>query len=124
MNASLEEQELYKENILDHYKYPRNKKEINAPSCSENNPLCGDKITLYLKIEDGTIVDVSFTGEGCAISQASASLLSEYVKDKTVEEIELVDKDKVYSLLGIQISYTREKCALLSLKALRGVLKC
>jgi nitrogen fixation protein NifU and related proteins len=81
--------ELYKEVILDHYKNPRNKREMPDAelSCSKNNPLCGDEITVFAHEDDGKILDVSFVGQGCSISQSSASMMTEAVAGKTREEV-------------------------------------
>ena len=81
-------EELYKEVILDHYKNPRNKRELPGAelSCSKNNPLCGDEITVHAHIEDGRVAEVSFEGTGCSISQASASMLTEAVGGKSLQE--------------------------------------
>ncbi|MDP3990401.1 MAG: SUF system NifU family Fe-S cluster assembly protein [archaeon] len=116
------DQELYQENILDHYKNPHNKLEMIDCTVKhpELNPLCGDKIVLYLKIVDGIITDVSFQGDGCAISQASISMLTDLIKGKTLNVVKTYTEKDVYDLLGIPISHTRQKCALLSLKALRN----
>src|SRR6266511_4286335 len=80
--------DLYKEVILDHYKNPRNKRELPEAelSCSRNNPLCGDEITVFAHVEDGTVAGVAFQGQGCSISQSSASMLTEAVKGKPVGE--------------------------------------
>ncbi len=84
---SAELQDLYQEVILDHNRRPRNFRVIEDGSSAEGfNPLCGDRITVYLKVENGTIRDVSFQGAGCAISKASASLMTESVKGKSIEE--------------------------------------
>lgn len=115
--------DLYREHILDHYKNPRNFGEMPEAThhYHDTNPLCGDEITMFLKVgEDGRIDDVHFTGRGCAISQASASLLTEEIKGKTLEEAKAIDRDQVLANLGITISPARVKCALLSLKALKG----
>jgi nitrogen fixation protein NifU and related proteins len=82
--------ELYKEVILDHYKSPRNKRSVPGAelSCSKNNPLCGDEITIHAHLGDGRVVDVAFEGRGCSISQASASMLTEAVMGKPVEQAE------------------------------------
>jgi nitrogen fixation NifU-like protein len=82
--------EIYKEVILDHYKNPRNKREMPDAelTCSKNNPLCGDEITVYVHAEDGKVLDVSFVGQGCSISQSSASMMTEAVSGKTAEEVE------------------------------------
>ena len=120
-----EEQEIYKENIIDHYKYPRNKGEMVECTVKhrEVNPLCGDTITLYLKINNETIKEISFTGSGCAISQASASLLTEMMKGKKIEEARKFNQQDAFSHLGIPISPIRMKCALLSLKTLHHALE-
>jgi nitrogen fixation NifU-like protein len=83
------------------------------------NPLCGDKLRIDLQIEDGMITDVGFTGRGCAISQAAASMLTEEIKGKSVAEVRALSKDDVLDLLGIPIGYARLKCALLGLKAIK-----
>jgi nitrogen fixation protein NifU and related proteins len=115
--------DLYRDHILDHYKNPRNFGELEGAThhYHDTNPLCGDEITMFLLVgEDGRINDVHFTGRGCAISQASASLLTEKIKGKTLDEAKAVDKDAVLEDLGITISPARIKCALLSLKTLKG----
>jgi len=113
--------DLYQQNILDHWKHPRNSGQLAAPSVSYEaiNPLCGDKLRFDLLIEDDTVKDVLFSGRGCAISQAAASMLTEVVKGKSLSEVRALSKDDVLDLLGIPIGYTRLKCALLSLKALK-----
>ena len=116
------DQELYQDNILDHYKNPHNKLEMIDCTVKhpELNPLCGDKMVLYLKIVDEVITDVSFQGDGCAISQASISMLTDLIKGKTLNVVKTYTEKDVYDLLGIPISHTRQRCALLSLKALRN----
>jgi nitrogen fixation protein NifU and related proteins len=120
-----EEDELYKENILDHYKNPHNKKKIEHATHThkEFNPSCGDEITLFLKVQNHIITDVGFEGTGCAISQASVSMLTEYIKGKSVEEIKKIKEEKILELLGISIGPSRLKCALLSLKTLQNSLE-
>ena len=118
-----EDQEIYKENIIDHYKHPHNKGEIDHTNKHrELNPTCGDELTIYLNIKDHKIENVSFTGHGCAISQASVSMLTDKLKGMTVEEAKNITKDDIFTLLGIPISYVRMKCALLSLKTVQGAL--
>jgi nitrogen fixation NifU-like protein len=113
--------QFYREYILDHYRNPRNFGRLpNADiSHEEDNPLCGDVIGLDFKLEDGRIADVRFHGRGCAISQASASLLTERLKGMTLEEAQRINKEDVLGELGIEISPARLKCALLSLKVLK-----
>ena len=115
---------LYRDFILDHYRNPRNSGTLDHPDASfeDLNPLCGDKIRMDLKIRDGVVEDVKFKGRGCAISQASASLLTESIKGKKVSEIDAIGKDDVLSNLGITISAARLKCALLGLKVLKQAL--
>ena len=115
--------ELYRENILEHYKRPHNWGELEHPSVefSDNNPLCGDTLTVQLQVsDDGKIEDLRFSGHGCAISQASASMTSDEVKGMSIDELLKLDRQYVLDLLGIQISATRMKCALLTLKVLKG----
>ncbi len=117
--------ELYRDFILDHYRNPRNAGTLEAPdaSCEDLNPLCGDRIRMDVKLHDGIIEDIRFQGRGCAISQASASLLTETVKGKTVAEVAALGKDDVLANLGIPISAARLKCALLGLSVLKRALK-
>jgi nitrogen fixation NifU-like protein len=115
--------DLYREQILDHYKRPRNFGELDEYDLEfeDVNPFCGDELKVQLKLgEDGRVESIAFSGKGCAISQASASLLSEEIPGKTVEELLRLDKDSVLELLGIDISATRMKCALLSLKVIKS----
>ena len=113
---------LYRDNILDHYKNPRNFGELEASDLEfhDHNPLCGDELGVHIKVEDGKIADLRFHGHGCAISQAAASISSEELLGMPVEEISDLSADWVIEQLGIDISPTRRKCALLSLKVLRG----
>ncbi|MDP9316345.1 MAG: SUF system NifU family Fe-S cluster assembly protein [Chloroflexota bacterium] len=113
--------DFYQQNILDHSRHPRNSGRLDHPSVSreEMNPLCGDKLQIDLQIEDGVVTAVGFTGRGCAISQAAASMLTEEIKGKSVAEVRALSKDDVLGLLGIPIGYTRLKCALLGLKAIK-----
>ncbi len=110
---------LYREQILEHYKHPRNFGHLDDPDLEfeDTNPLCGDELKIELKVdEERRITDLAFSGQGCAISQASASIVSDEVKGMTVDELLKLDKKFVLELLGIDISATRMKCAMLSLK--------
>jgi nitrogen fixation protein NifU and related proteins len=109
--------DLYRDYILDHYRHPHNFGVLETPTASYEgaNPLCGDRITMMLDVEDGIVKDVAFTGRGCAISQASASLLTDEIKGKPVAEVEKMTPDDLLDLIGVDISPARLKCALLSL---------
>ncbi len=113
--------QMYREYILDHYKNPRNFGRLERADISheENNPLCGDVIGMDFQVKDDVIEDVRFHGRGCAISQASASLLTERLKGMSLDEARKIDKADVLEELGIEISPARLKCALLSLKVLK-----
>ncbi|HVL53847.1 MAG TPA: SUF system NifU family Fe-S cluster assembly protein [Vitreimonas sp.] len=113
--------DLYRDYILEHYRRPHNFGVIDAPTASHegSNPLCGDRITMQLGIRDGVVERVGFTGRGCAISQASASLLTDEIKGKPVAEVAGLASDDVLELLGIEISPARLKCAILSLDTLQ-----
>ena len=112
----------YRENIMDHYRNPRHRGRLDAPTVSheELNPLCGDMIHMDLLIADGRLADARFDGHGCAISQAAASLLLEDVVGKGLEEVCAYDRDDLFGLLGVPLSPARMKCALLSLGVLRA----
>jgi nitrogen fixation NifU-like protein len=117
------DEQLYREQILDHYKSPQNFGELDRYDLEfeDVNPLCGDELRVQLALDgEGRIEDLRFAGRGCAISQASASLVSDEVKGMTIDELLRLDKQFVLDLLGIEISATRIKCALLSLKVLKS----
>ena len=133
--------ELYQEIILDHNRDPRNHRVIEHPSCEARgfNPLCGDKLTLYIDLADGALKDISFIGCGCAISQASGSLMTEALKGKTVTEAHAIFErfhqmltqddastlgmDKLAVLAGVRAFPARVKCATLAWHTLEAALK-
>jgi nitrogen fixation protein NifU and related proteins len=119
--------DLYREQILEHYKRPQNwsppQAELEQPDYEfeDNNPLCGDTLRVQLALgEDRRVAEIRFSGHGCAISQAAASMLSEEIEGMSVPEVMALDKSAVLDLLGIEISATRIKCALLCLKVLKS----
>jgi nitrogen fixation NifU-like protein len=113
--------DFYREFILDHYKRPRNFGTLEDPDISheEDNPLCGDRIRIDLKLREGHVADVRFTGQGCAISQAAASLLTERIKGASLERVETFSKEEMLDALGVPLSPIRLKCGLLALKVLK-----
>jgi nitrogen fixation NifU-like protein len=133
--------EIYQEIILDHYRKPRNYAELPGANrrASGHNPLCGDKVTVYLQVEDGVVKDVTFQGAGCAISTASASLMTETIKGKSVEEADAVfrrfhdmvtvgegagegDLGKLEALAGVRQIPIRVKCATLVWHTMKAAL--
>jgi nitrogen fixation NifU-like protein len=114
--------DLYRDHILEHYKRPRNFGHLEPHDLEghEHNPLCGDELGVQIRVRDGHIDDLRFHGEGCAISQAAASIASEELKGMELGEVGALGADWILELLGIPISATRRKCALLGLKAVRG----
>jgi nitrogen fixation NifU-like protein len=118
--------DLYRDEILEHYREPHNFGTLEAPDASHegHNPLCGDRITMMLTIDSaGKIGEVAFSGRGCAISQASASMLTDEIKGRPLAEVEQMTNQDILDLLGIEISPARLKCALLSLDTLQRALE-
>jgi len=113
--------DFFRQNILDHYQNPRNYGTLEHPdiSAEDSNPLCGDEIRIDLHVKDGIIEDVRFSGKGCSISRAAASMLTEEIRGKTLEEVKRIGKDDVLEMLGIELGPVRLKCALLALKTLK-----
>lgn len=123
--------DIYAENIIDHYKHPHNKLPLPAGEGrsegafvrhAELNASCGDTLTLDLAIENGTVTGIGWTGEGCAISQATMSILSDEIPGKTVAELEGWNASKITGMLGVPVGARRMKCALLSLHTLKNAL--
>ena len=114
---------IYREQIIDLYEHPLNFGELDPSDFSyeEDNPLCGDVIRIDVRLdEDGRVADVAWSGDGCAISQASASLLTEEIKGMTLDEVKAFPKEELLELIGVPLSMARVKCALLSLKVLKA----
>lgn len=115
--------DLYREIILDHYKNPRNRGTLDPHDFSfeDENPLCGDRVRIDVRLDENQRVkDVAFSGRGCAISQASASMLTEAIQGKTLAEVQQLGREHVLDLLGIELNPARLKCAMLSLKVLKA----
>lgn len=115
--------DIYREIILDYYRNPRNYGKISNPDIAQrdSNPLCGDELEMHLNIKDDKVADVKFTGKGCAISQASASMLTELILGKDFEYVKKLTKEDILDNLGLHdLGPARIKCALLSLKVLKS----
>jgi nitrogen fixation protein NifU and related proteins len=115
---------LYREYIIDHYKNPRNFGELDERDVefSDRNPLCGDELGVHIRLDGDRVAELRFHGQGCAISQATASIISEELIGKTVAEIAALDRHFVSDEIGIELSPTRLKCGLLGLKVAQGAL--
>lgn len=115
--------ELFRDIILEHYRHPRCKGTLEAPDVTyeDGNPLCGDKIRMDFHLRDGRIAAVRFSGTGCSISQASASMLCEHIEGKSLEEVKGLTRDHVLDMLGVsELGPVRSKCAMLALKTLKA----
>jgi nitrogen fixation protein NifU and related proteins len=116
-------EDMYREIILDHYKNPRHYGKLEPADISfeDDNPLCGDRVRIDIRLDaDRRVKEFAFSGKGCAISQASASMLGEEAIGKTLDELKQLDKEQVLEMLGIELGPTRVKCALLALKVLKA----
>jgi nitrogen fixation NifU-like protein len=113
---------IYREIILDHYQNPRHRGTLEPHDYSyeDSNPLCGDEVRIDVRVKDHRVDEIAFSGQGCAISQASASILTELVEGKTLDEVKALGKDELLEEIGIELSPARLKCALLSLKVLKA----
>jgi nitrogen fixation protein NifU and related proteins len=112
--------DLYRQYILDHFRDPRNHGSLDHPDihAADTNPLCGDRIAIDLAVQDGQVAEVRFNGRGCAISQASASMLTEKVEGASLDELRAITPHDVLEMLGVEIGPARQRCALLALKVL------
>ena len=113
--------DFFREIILEHYRHPAHRGTLPDATISheEDNPLCGDRIRIDLVVKDEIVQDVKFSGQGCAISQATADMLLDEVKGKTLAEVQKLNKQTVLDLLGVPLTPARLKCALLALKVLK-----
>jgi len=125
MDPSFVGEGIYRENILDHYKNPHNKGEIENADIkfTENNPLCGDVITINLKLNDHKVEDMKFSGVGCAISQSATSMLTDEIIGKSLEEVKKIKREDIVNLLGIDVGPVRTKCAVLGLVGVKEGIK-
>lgn len=116
--------DLYQDELLEHYKHPHNFGEVEEPACriTETNSSCGDSLTLSLRIEEGVVREAKFVGQGCAVSVASTSLLTDYIKGKSVEDIKKIDLEFMQDLIGATVSPGRIKCLTLGARALMNLL--
>jgi nitrogen fixation NifU-like protein len=114
--------DLFRENILDHYQHPRCHGTLDDATVTHEdaNPLCGDRIRVDVRVAEGRIEKVRFSGHGCSISQAAASMLCEHVEGKTLDEVKNLTREDVLDMLGIELGPVRLKCALLALKTLKA----
>ncbi|MFM8594051.1 MAG: Fe-S cluster assembly sulfur transfer protein SufU [Chloroflexota bacterium] len=117
-------EQLYREIILDHSRNPRNAGVIDQPTVTyqDTNPLCGDEVRMDLILADDRVADVKFSGRGCAISQAAASILTEMVAGQPLDEIKAISREDILEELGVPISPARMKCAMLGLKVLKSAI--
>jgi nitrogen fixation protein NifU and related proteins len=117
--------DLYRDEILEHYRNPHNFGTLAEPDVTYEgfNPLCGDRLTLSLKFADGAVSDVAFTGRGCAVSVASASMLTDDIKGRPIGEVDALTNQDVIDNLGIELSPARLKCALLPIDTLHHALE-
>lgn len=116
--------ELYRENLMDHYRHPRHHGTFDVPDAAADghNPLCGDQVAVQVRLEDGRIDEMRFTGNGCAVSQAATSMLTDLVQGLTVEEAAALPSQAILDELGIPLSAMRVKCAVLGLGTLKVAL--
>ena len=116
--------DLYRENLMDHYRHPRNHGSLEAPDAEAEgkNPLCGDEVELDVRLADGRIAEIRFSGHGCAVSQAATSMLTELVSGMAVEEVATLPSQAIIDELGIPLSAMRVKCAVLGLGTLKVAL--
>jgi nitrogen fixation NifU-like protein len=113
--------DLYREHILDHYGHPRNEGTLEDADISyeRDNPICGDVVRLDIKLQDGKVRQARFTGQGCVISMASASMFTEEIQGKTIAELKAMDDDYMFKMLGVDLGQSRANCGVLPLRVLQ-----
>ncbi|CAN5625405.1 SUF system NifU family Fe-S cluster assembly protein [soil metagenome] len=114
--------DIYREIIMDHFRNPRNRGTLDPHDFTyeDVNPLCGDEVRIDVRVENDRVKEIAFSGRGCAVSQASASILTEMVEGLPLDEVKAITKDDLLEEIGIPVSPARLKCALLSLKVLKA----
>ena len=114
-------EDMYKEELLEHYREPQNYGKIEDADVQyrDFNPVCGDEVEVFINVKDNKVEDIKFTGKGCAISQAAASIVTEHIKGMKVDEVKTITNEKMLELLPIEVSNLRIKCGLLALKAIQ-----
>ncbi len=112
--------DIYRQYILEHYREPHNHGKLEHPTlhAADTNPLCGDRIAFDLNVSGDRVTEVRFNGRGCAISQATASMLTERIEGATLDELRALTPDDIFEMLGVEIGPARQRCALLSLRVL------
>jgi nitrogen fixation NifU-like protein len=113
---------IYREIILEHWQHPKNRGTLEPADYSyeDTNPLCGDEVRMDVRVKNDRVAEIKFSGRGCVVSQASASILTEMVEGKTLAEVKAITKDELLDEIGIPVSPARMKCALLGLKVLKA----
>ncbi len=113
--------DLYQENIMDHYHHPHHHGTLPNPThvSDADNPTCGDRVHITAVVKDGIVTDIAFIGEGCAISQAATSMITDVVIGKTCDDVRAIDAQKVMELLGVTVGMGRMRCALLGISAIQ-----
>lgn len=116
--------DMYDDHILDHFESPYHRGALPCATCThaDRNPICGDQLELQLRLADGKVAEAWFTGRGCAISQAAASILCQHVEGKTLEELQQFQAKEMLDLIGVRLTASRQKCGLLSFKVLKTML--
>jgi nitrogen fixation NifU-like protein len=113
---------LYREHVLDHYRHPRNKETLEDADISyeQDNPLCGDLVRLDIRLSGGRVSEARFSGRGCVLSMAAASMLTEEIVGKTIEELQALRDEDMFRMLGVTLGPVRSRCGLLPLRVLQG----